>query len=92
MFIRRMNPFSALLAVLLCVTGCSGSSSSTHTVSTDQDRFTETVDGRTVDFQNWSITIDGKTIPIEKKTSVIRIDYKGGKVDIFVNGEQVHNE
>ena len=55
-------------------------------------RFTQEVDGRKVEYRNWTITIDGKTIPIEKTKSEITIERKGGKVDIFVNGQQVHDE
>ena len=92
MIMKRTTPFAALLTAFLFASGCNGSSSGTHTVSTDHDRFTETVDGRKVEYRNWTITIDGKAIPIEKKKSAIRIDNEGGKVDIFVNGKQVHDE
>jgi len=68
-------------------------SSGTYTVSTDQDSFTDVIDGRTIEYQNWTITIDGKEIPIEKKKSTIKIETtSSGKVDIFVNGKQVHDE
>jgi outer membrane biogenesis lipoprotein LolB len=83
----------ALLTVCLILTGCGlGSSISTRTVNNDQDWFTQEVDGRKVEYRNWTITIDDKTIPIEKKKSVIEIVRKGGKIDIFVNGQQVHDE
>ena len=85
--------FMASMTVCLSLTGCGlGSSSSIRTVSTDQDWFTQEVDGRKVEYRNWTITIDGKTIPIEKKKSEIKIERKGGKIDIFVNGQQVHDE
>jgi len=83
----------ALLSACLLLTGCGlGSSVGTHTVSHDQDWFTEETDGRKVEYRNWTITIDDKTIPIEKKKSVIKIERKGGKIDIFVNDKQVHDE
>ena len=90
--IMKPSKSSALLSLFLFVTGCSGPSSSTHTVGHDQDQFTEEVDGRKVEYRNWTIMIEGKLIPIEKKESVIKIDYNGEKVDIFVNGKQVHDE
>ncbi len=92
MFLKRTAAFAALLTVFLFTTGCGLSGSGTYTVANDQDSFTDEVDGRKVEYRNWTITIDGKEIPIEKKKSVIRIDNAGGKVDIFVNGKQVHNE
>ena len=92
MFLKRTAAFAALLTVFLFTTGCGLSGSGTYTVANDQDSFTDEVDGRKVEYRNWTITIDGKEIPIEKKKSVIRIDNAGGKVDIFVNGKQVHDE
>ncbi|MFT4550249.1 MAG: hypothetical protein ACI8XO_000359 [Verrucomicrobiales bacterium] len=92
MFLKRTTALAALLAAILFATGCGLSSSGTHTVAHDHDWFTQEVDGRKVEYRNWTIAIDGKAIPIEKKKSVIRIDNAGGKVDIFVNGEQVHDE
>ncbi|MEN8714222.1 MAG: hypothetical protein ABF384_04890 [Verrucomicrobiales bacterium] len=92
MFLKRTAAFAALLTVFLFTTGCGLSGSGTNTVANDQDSFTDEVDGRKVEYRNWTITIDGKEIPIEKKKSVIRIDNAGGKVDIFVNGKQVHDE
>lgn len=82
----------AWLCLSLCLTGCGGSSTGAYTVSTDQDSFSEEIDGRKIEYQNWTITIDGKDIPIEKKKSVIKIDNASGKVDIFVDGKQVHDE
>jgi hypothetical protein len=82
-----------LLGVILFLTGCGMSSSGTHTVSTEYDSFTEEIDGRKIEFHDWTIKIDDKEIPIEKKKSVIKIDTTAsGKVDIFVNGELVHDE
>lgn len=82
-----------LLGVTLLMSGCGMPSSGTYTVSTDQDSFTDVIDGRTIEYQNWTITIDGKEIPIEKKKSTIKIETtSSGKVDIFVNGKQVHDE
>lgn len=92
MFLKRTVAFAALLTVFLFTTGCGLSGSGTYTVANDQDSFTDEVDGRKVEYRNWTITIDGKEISIEKKKSVIRIDNAGGKVDIFVNGKQVHDE
>jgi hypothetical protein len=92
MFLKRTAAFAALLTVFLFTTGCGLSGSGTYTVANDQDSFTDEVDGRKVEYRNWTITIDGKEISIEKKNSVIRIDNAGGKVDIFVNGKQVHDE
>jgi len=83
----------ALLSACLILTGCGlGSSVGPHTVSNDQDWFTVEKNGRKVEYRNWTITIDDKTIPIEKKRSVIKIEHKGGKIDIFVNDKQVHDE
>ena len=82
-----------LLSVALLVSGCGTSSSGTYTVSSDNDSFTEAINGRAIEYQNWTIKIDGKEIPIEKKRSIIKIDNSSsGKVDIFVNGELVHDE
>ena len=82
-----------LLIVPLFLTGCGMPSTGTYTVSTDQDSFTEAFDGRKIEYQNWTITVDDKEIPIEKRKSVIKIDTTAsGKVDIFVNGKQVHDE
>lgn len=82
-----------LLSACLMLAGCGiGSSTGTYTVSYDQDRFTENGDGRKVEYRNWTLTIGDKTIPIEKKKSVIRIERKRGKIDIFVNDRQVHDE
>ena len=82
-----------LLIAPLFLTGCGMPSTGTYTVSTDEDSFTESFDGRKVEYQNWTITVDGKEIPIEKKKSVIKIDTTAsGKVDIFVNGKQFHDE
>jgi len=83
---------TALLIACLVLVGCDLSSSGTYTVSSEHDTFTDEQDGRVIEYRDWTITIDGKSIPIEKKKSVIRIDQKGGKVDIFVNGTQVHDE
>lgn len=81
-----------MLVTLFC-TGCGMSSSGTHTVSSDQDSFTEEIDGRKIEYENWTIKIDDKEIPIEKKKSVIKVNTTaGGKVDIFVNDELVHDE
>ncbi len=66
MIMKRTTAFAILLTAFFFATGCNGSSSGTHTVSTEHDQFTETVDGRTVEYQDWTITIDGKSIPIEK--------------------------
>ena len=74
MVMKRTAAFAALLTVFLFTTGCGLSGSGTYTVANDQDSFTEEVDGRKVEYRNWTITIDGKEIPIEKKKSVIRID------------------
>ena len=64
-----------------------------HTVSMDQDWFKNEINGRTIEYRNWVITIGEKEIPIEKKKSVIKYQVSAsGKLDIFVNGEQVHDE
>ena len=34
----------------------------------------------------------GKEIPIEQKKSTIKYKFAAGKLNIFVNGEQVHDE
>jgi outer membrane lipopolysaccharide assembly protein LptE/RlpB len=82
----------ALLGAVVFLSGCDASAGGSYTVSSDQDSFTETVNGRTVSFENWTISVDGKQIPIAQERSVIRIENDGDKVDIFVNGEQVHDE
>ena len=74
--------------------GCGLSSSGTHTVSTDQDRFEREINGRKIEYRNWIITVDdNKKIPIEKKKSTIKIDSTAlVKVYIFVNEKQVYDE
>ena len=83
---------TTIAAVVLV--GCGLSSSGTHTVSTDQDRFEREINGRKIEYRNWIITVDdNKKIPIEKKKSTIKIDSTAlGKVYIFVNGKQVYDE
>jgi hypothetical protein len=89
----RLLALLAQLSTALFVTGCGFSSSGTHTISTDSDWFEEEINGRKIGYRNWIITVDDKEIPIEKKKSTIRIDTAvSGKVDVFVNGKQVHDE
>ena len=83
------------VVVLILVTvwvGCGASTTGTHTVSHDRDSFTEVVNGRKVEYRNWTIKVGDTEIPIEKKKSVIDIRTEGSKIDIFVNGKQVHDE
>ncbi|MEM9478740.1 MAG: hypothetical protein AAGA58_03660 [Verrucomicrobiota bacterium] len=91
---KMISLFSVLtlLATCLLLTSCSIKTTSTHTVKSELDRFSEEMNGRKVEFENWTLTIDGKSIPIEKKESVIRVEQGGGKVDVFVNDVQVHDE
>ena len=89
----RLLYLLAHLSTSLFVTGCGFSSSGTYTITTDSDWFEKEINGRTIGCRNWIITVDDKKIPIEKKKSIIRIDTAvSGKVDVFVNGKQVHDE
>jgi len=77
----------------LLFAGCGMSSRGTHTVSTDHDSFTEEINGRRSEFQDRTISVADRQIPIEKRKSVIRIDTTGsGMMSISVNGKQVHEE
>ena len=88
----RHLPLSCLLAFLL-LSGCGMNASGEHTVSMDQDWFKNEINGRTIEYRNWVIKIGEKEIPIEKKQSTIKYQVSAaGKLDIFVNGEQVHDE
>ena len=88
----RYLPLSCLLAFLL-LSGCGMNASGENTVSMDQDWFKNKINGRTIEYKNWVIKIGGKEIPIEKKKSTIKYKVSAaGKLDIFVNGEQVHDE
>ena len=89
----RLLYLLAYLSTSLFVTGCGFSSSGTYTITTDSDWFEKEINGRKIGCRNWIITVDDKKIPIEKKKSTIRIDTAvSGKVDVFVNGKQVHDE
>ncbi len=77
----RYLPLTCLLVILL-LSGCGMNASGEHTVSMDQDWFKDEI-----------IKIGEKEIPIEKKQSTIKYQVSAaGKLDIFVNGEQVHDE
>ena len=85
--------YTAFVSASLALTGCGiASSTSNHTISMDQDYFSQEMGDRKVECRNWVIKVDGKTIPIEKKKSKIRVEQKGDKINVFVNGQQVHEE
>ncbi|MBT4666571.1 MAG: hypothetical protein HOB63_08645 [Opitutae bacterium] len=82
-------PFFLFLFVL----GCGMPSSGTHTIERDSDWFENDYNGRKVGCRNWVVTVDGKQIPIEKKKSVIKIEVSASdEIDVWVNGEKVHDE
>ena len=63
-----------------------------HSVNTAQDRFSETIDGKTVTLANWQLSVGGKTIDIPQVESTIIVRRSGGRVEIEVNGKSVYQE
>jgi len=80
------------LAILLLLAGCLARSTSTYEVSRPEDRFSETIDGRTVSFANWQLAVDGKPIPIPQEKSTIVIRRSGSRLAIDVNGQTVFQD
>ena len=79
--------------IFLFVFGCGVPSSGTYTIEKDSDWFENDYNGRKVGCRNWVVTVDEKEIPIEKKKSVIKIEVSASdEIDIWVNGEKVHDE
>ena len=82
-------PFFLFLFVL----GCGMPSTGTHTIESDSDWFENDYNGQKVGCRNWVVTVDKKEIPIEKKKSVIKIEVSASdEIDVWVNGEKVHDE
>jgi hypothetical protein len=88
-----MNMRTLLLAMLLFgLVGCSRQGNATYQVGSDADRFTETVDGKTVSFANWQLSVEGKTIAIPHAASTIVVRRHGRHVTIDVNGKPVYQD
>ena len=88
---KKLFPLSFFL--FLFVLGCGMPSSGTHTIERDSDWFENDYNGRKVGCRNWIVTVDDKQIPIEKKKSVIKIEVSASdEIDVWVNGEKVHDE
>ena len=73
--------------------GCGVQGIGTHTVSKDHDSFMEVLNGRTIEYQNWFITIEDKAISIEKTKSTTQIESTASRnVDVFFKGKRIHDE
>lgn len=82
-----------LLAILLvALSGCGSQAVSSYRVTSDQGRFSQTVDGRTVSFANWQLTVGGKSIAIPAAESTIILRHRGGHVAVEVNGKTVFED
>ena len=81
-----------VISMAFVFAGCAGSSASKHLVSHDADEFTETANGRTVQFKAWKLTVGTKSIELPHEKTEIIIESKGSHLEITANGKKVYED
>jgi hypothetical protein len=87
-----MSNLKYSLALLLMLSGCIDHSTSTYQVGHDQDSFTETVDGRTVRFANWKLSIGNRVIEVPHVDSTVIVRRAGNHLKVEVNEKTVYED
>jgi ABC-type uncharacterized transport system auxiliary subunit len=82
-----------LAALLLGLAGCGmQASTTTHQVNTAQDRFSDTIDGKTVSLENWHLSVGDKVIEVPPVESTIVVRRNGGHISVDVNGKTMYQD
>ena len=90
-----MNHSKSLVPAILlfCLAGCGvETSTAAYRVMTAQDGFTQTVDGKTISFANWQLSVEGKEIDVPHVESTIIVRCQGGRTSVDVNGKTVYSK